>query len=134
MSLVIKDKVFEQMTEGLHNVIITEVKDLGLQETQFGTKDRARIVFQAQDQKDSKTGEAINVFMTCTKSLHSKSALGKLLNTLKVPAGAEFDLNDLTGIKCQVVVQHKESEGKTYANIVSVLPNKKSSAPAAENF
>jgi len=31
------------------------------------------------------------------------------------------------------VIQHKESEGKTYANIASVLPLKKAAAPA-ENF
>jgi hypothetical protein len=134
--VVIKDKVYEQMSEGLHNVTITKYEDLGLQDTQFGTKDRVRIVFQAQDQKDSKTGEPINVFMTATKSLHSKSQLGKLLATLKIPAGAEFDMDDLVGVKCQVVIQHKESEGKTYANIATVLPRTAASAPAkvAENF
>ena len=130
--VVIKDKVYEQMSEGLHNVIITKYDDLGLQETQFGTKDRVRIVFEAQDQKDSKTGEAINVFMTATKSLHSKSALGKLLATLKIPAGAEFDMDDLVGVKCQVVIQHKESEGKTYANISTVIP--RTTPVKAESF
>jgi hypothetical protein len=71
--------------------------------------------------------------MSVTKSLHTKSALGKLLNTLKIQIGSEFDLNDIVGIKCQVVIQHKESDGKTYANIASVLPLKKAAAPA-ENF
>jgi hypothetical protein len=56
-----------------------------------------------------------------------------LLATLKVPVGAEFDLNDIVGIKCQVVVQHKESEGKNYANIATVLPVIKTQAPA-ESF
>ena len=123
MSLVIKDKVFEQMSEGLHNVKITKVEDLGQQETQFGTKDRAAIYFTASDQKD-KEGKAVDCRMTVTKSLHSKSALGKLLATLKIPAGAEFDLNDIVGVSCQVVIQHKESDGKTYANIASVIPKK----------
>lgn len=120
MSLVIKDKVYEQMSEGLHNVTITAVNDLGPQETQFGTKDRARIIFTAADQKD-KEGKAVDVFMTVTKSLHNKSALGKLLASLGIPVGAEFDLNDIVGVKCQVVIQHKESDGKTYANVASVL-------------
>jgi hypothetical protein len=128
MSLVIKDKVYEQMTEGLHNVTITRVEDLGLQETNFGTKDRARIVFTAADQKD-KEGKAVDVLMTVTKSLHSKSALGKLLVSLGVAVNTEFDLNDIVGIKCQIVIQHKESEGRTYANIASVLKLRK---PAAE--
>lgn len=135
MSLVIKDKVYEQMSEGLHNVKITRVEDLGPQETQFGTKDRAAIYFTASDQKD-KEGKPVDCRMTVTKSLHSKSSLGKLLATLKIAAGAEFDLNDIVGVTCQVVIQHKESEGKSYANIATVLPIKKS-APAstpAENF
>ena len=121
MSLVIKPKSYEQMTEGLHNVTITKVEDLGLQETNFGTKDRARIVFTAADQKD-KEGKAVDIFMTVTKSLHSKSQLGKLLAALKVPVGAEFDLNDVVGLKCQIVVGHNEKDGKTYANVTSVIP------------
>jgi len=121
MSLVIKPKVYENMTEGLHNVTITKVEDLGLQETNFGTKDRARIVFTASDQKD-KEGKAVDIFMTVTKSLHSKSQLGKLLAALKIPVGAEFDLNDVVGTKAQIVVQHNEKDGKTFANVASVIP------------
>lgn len=120
MSLVIKERVYENLTEGLHNVTITRIEDLGLVDTQFGTKDRARIFFTASDQKD-KAGKAVDVAMTVTKSLHSKSQLGKLLVSLGISTGPEFDLNDIVGVKCQVVIQHKESEGKTYANIVSVL-------------
>jgi hypothetical protein len=132
--VVIKEKVYEQMTEGLHNVVITKYDDIGLEETQFGTKDRVRIVFTAADQKDSKTGEPITVSIKATKSLHAKSALGKLLATLKIPAGAEFDMDDLVGVKCQVVIQHKESEGKTYANITTVLPRVIAGQPSAESF
>ncbi len=125
MSLIIKDRVYENLTEGLHNVTITKVEDVGPQETAYGTKDRARIFFTASDQK-AKDGSAVDAVMTVTKSLHSKSALGKLLNSLGVNAGAQFDLNDVIGIKCQVVIEHKESDGKTYANIVSVLKLRKS--------
>jgi hypothetical protein len=132
MSLLIKDKVYEQLTEGLHNVTISRIDDLGPQETQFGTKDRARIVFTASDQKD-KEGKAVDVFMTVTKSLHSKSSLGKFLQQLGIPVGAEFDLNDIVGVRCQVVIQHKESEGKSYANVVSVLKIR-NSAPKSESF
>jgi hypothetical protein len=120
-SLVIKPKTYEHLTEGLHNVTITKVEDLGLQETNFGTKDRARIIFSAADQKD-KEGKPVDALMSVTKSLHSKSQLGKLLAALKVPVGAEFDLNDIVGMKCQVVIQHTEKDGKTYGNIASVIP------------
>ena len=124
MSLVIKPKTYENLTEGLHNVTITKVEDLGLQETNFGTKDRARLVFTAADQKD-KEGNPVDIFMTVTKSLHAKSQLGKALAALKIPVGAEFDLNDVVGVKCQIVVQHNEKDGKTFANVASIIPIKK---------
>lgn len=137
MSTIIKDKVFEQLTEGLHNVTITKVEDLGPQETQFGTKDRIRVIFTASDQKD-KENKPVDVRMTFTKSLHPKSGLVKsLLSPLGISVGSEFDADDLVGTKCQVVIQHKESEGKTYANVTAVLrirPAGKPAAPAAESF
>ena len=36
MSLIVKDRVYEQMSEGLHNVTITRVEDLGVQESGIG--------------------------------------------------------------------------------------------------
>jgi hypothetical protein len=135
MSLVIKDKVFEQLTDGLHNVTITKVEDLGPQETQFGTKDRLRVIFTAADQKD-KEGKAVEVRMSFTKSLHAKSALVKsLLSPLGFTVGNEFDANDIVGTKCQVVIQSKESDGKTYANVTAVLRIRPAGKPApAESF
>lgn len=135
MSLIIKDKVYELLTEGLHNVTITKVEDLGPQETQFGTKDRIRVIFTAADQKD-KEGVPVDCRMTFTKSLHVKSAFVKqLLSPLGFSVANEFDANDLTGTKCQVVIQHKESDGKTYANVTAILRIRPKSAPApAESF
>lgn len=133
MSLVIKDKVYEQLTEGLHNVIISKVEDLGPQETQFGTKDRLRVIFTAADQKD-KEGNPVDARSVYTKSLHAKSGFVKnLLTPLGFSVGNEFDANDIVGTKCQIVIQHKESEGKTYANVTAVLrirPNGSKPAPA----
>ena len=126
MGILIKDKVYELPDEGVQTVVITEVQDKGLVETNFGTKDRVTIVFETE-QKDSVTGEPIRLFMSATKSLHPKSTLGNLINQLgvHVAPGGEFDVEDLTGIKAQVVVEHREgSNGKTYANIVSVLKRK----------
>lgn len=127
MSLIVKDKVYEQMSEGLHNVVISKVEDLGLQETMYGAKEQARIYFTAQDQKDIE-GKAIDVPMTVTTtSLHPKSKLAKLLNSLGVGFENSFNLNDLVGIKCQVVIEHAENKetGKAYAKIATVLKNRK---------
>lgn len=136
---VIKDKVYEQLTEGLHNVVIKKIDDLGAEETNFGTKDRIRVIFEALDQND-KAGEPVRVSVKYTKSLHAKSSFVK---TLLSPLGLtvvnnEFDTDELVGTKCQVVIQHKESEGKTYANVTAVLrirpAGTKPAAAAAESF
>jgi hypothetical protein len=119
------------MSEGLHNVTITRVEDLGLQETMYGSKDQARIYFTAQDQKD-KEGKAVECPMTVTCSLHPKSKLAKLLNTLGIQFSEEtFDLNVVVGIKCQVVIEQAENKdsGQPYAKIVSVLKTRKSTPP-----
>ena len=128
MSLIVKDRVYEQMTEGLHNVTITRVEDLGVQDTKFGAKDQARIYFTAQDQKD-KEGKAVDVPMTVTTtSLHPKSKLAKLLVSLGLSAENEtFDLNALVGVKCQIVVEENTNKetGKVYASIATILKNRK---------
>jgi hypothetical protein len=122
-NLMVKDKVYEVATEGLHNATITKIEDLGLQETTYGTKDRARIIFTMDDQKD-KEGLPVEVWFPVTKSLHSKSSLGKFLAALKIPAQGQFDLNEIVGLKLQVVTVQKEVEGKKYANIATVIPLK----------
>lgn len=124
MSLVIKDRVFEVANEGLHNAQITRVEDLGVVDTNFGAKDKVRIVFAMLDQKDAE-GKPVEVWMSATKSLHAKSTLGKFLASMKISAVGEFDLNDIVGKKLQVVIVQKESEGKTFANIATVIAPRK---------
>lgn len=126
MSLIVKQKEYELMSEGLHNVAITRIDDLGKVDTQYGTKEKARIIFTALDQK-AKDGGAVDALMTVNTIITTKSTLGKLLNSLGITAGNEYDMNSLVGTKCQVVIQHNESDGKTYANIVTVLKLKKPS-------
>jgi hypothetical protein len=38
-----------------------------------------------------------------------------------VEVGDTFDLSNLVGSKCQVLIQHREGDGKTHANVVAVL-------------
>jgi hypothetical protein len=120
MSLVITDKTHEQMSEGLHNVTITNVEDLGLHATRFRTKDMAAIYFTADDQN-----RTVDACLKVVQSLHSKSNLVRLLTALSVPFGETFDLRGLVGVKCEVVIQHKESDGKTDATIAAVLKVRK---------
>jgi hypothetical protein len=127
MGIPVKSKVYELADEGVHSVVISNVKDLGLVETQFGTKDRVQITLNVLDQNDAE-GNPINLFVTANKSLHAKSTLGNMLNQLGIgipEPGVEFDVEDLVGVKSQVVVQHnKSSDGRTFANVTTFLKKK----------
>ena len=127
MGMIIKKKQYELATEGLHNVTITRYEDLGQQETNYGVKDQVRIYFTCQDQKD-KEGNPVDVSMKVNKVINPKSSLGILLEKLGVDGSAdEFDLDDIIGIKCQVVVEYnKKEDGRVFANIDSVIKNRKS--------
>ncbi len=125
MGIVVKKKVYELADEGLHNVVITRIEDLGQVETQNGTKLKAAIYFTMQDQK-AKDGSDVDARYTVNQVITPKSTLGKLLAALKIEASDDFDMDDLIGIKCQVVIQHNKADnGNTYANITSVIPIKR---------
>jgi hypothetical protein len=124
MSVVVKKAVYEKASEGVHEVTVSRVEDVGKVETKNGIKDFLRVVFTANDQKD-KEGKPVEIFQRYTKSLGSKANLYKFLVSLGFTPGAEFDVEDIVGTKAQVVVEHVEKDGETYANIVSVLKKKK---------
>ena len=123
MGFVITAKEYELMTEGIHNVTITEVQDLGPQDSAWGVQDRMRVIFTADDQKGKK-GDPVQTALTLTKSIGPKSSFFKLLTQLGLgtPGMKNFDPDTLIGIKVQVVIEHKESkDGRIFANIATVL-------------
>jgi hypothetical protein len=133
MALVVVKKQYELMTEGIHNITITQVQDLGLVDTKNGVKDRLRIILTADDQK-AKDGSRVDTQLTFTKSLGPKSNLRKFLVQLGFNPGVEFDMDSLIGLKAQVLIEHNDYEGTTYANVQAVLKRSRSTtaAPAPE--
>jgi hypothetical protein len=117
MALVV-EKYVEQMPEGLHHMTITRVEDLGEQVTRFGPKVMAAIYFTSDDGQP-------DVCMRVVQSLHPNSTLVKLLGALSISVGDKFDLTELVGIHCQVVIQHKEKDGGIDATVASVLKVRK---------
>ena len=125
MGIVITKKVYELADEGIHNVVISRIDNVGLVETQNGMKDKAAIYFTCLDQK-AKDGGDVDLRYLVNKVITDKSTLGKMLKALKIDPNDNFDMDDLIGIKAQVVVQHnKAKNGNTYANITSFVPVKR---------
>lgn len=125
MGIIIKKKVYELADEGLHNVVLSRIEDLGAVETKNGTKQKAAIYFTCLDQK-AKDGSDVDIRHLVNQVITDKSTLGKMLNALKIKSGEDFDMDDLIGLKCQIVVIHNEADnGNTYANISSFIPVKR---------
>jgi hypothetical protein len=122
--MIIAEKVYELPTEEAHSLTIVDYKDLGAVETNFGTKEKISIKIEVTDQKD-KDGQPIYVFVNATKSIGPKSTLGIFLRKLGVNVGGHFDMDDLVGFKFSAVIEHNKADnGKTYANIGSILKGK----------
>ena len=106
--------------------IIIIVGVLGLVEGIHGAKEKVRIHILVTDQK-AKDGEAVNVFINASKSIGEKATLGKFLRSLGFSTKGQIDLDEMIGFKFQAVIEHNVStaNGKTYANIGSVIKSRK---------
>jgi hypothetical protein len=120
MAILVKRKEFELPTEGLHNAVISRMEDLGIVETAKGKRDKARIFFMVLDHEGRGNGE---VFLSVNRVLDGKNNISKLLNALTISHGAEFDLLELVGLQCCVVIEHNKIDGQAElrATIVAVL-------------
>lgn len=128
MATVIKQKEYELMEEGLNNVVVSRIEDLGKVDGKYGVKEMAEIYFKSLTQK-AKDGSDVEARIRVNCVLGSKSTLRKMvLAPLNIVPGKEFDLNSLVGIKCQVLIEHNTIEdGRTFANITSIVKTKKPS-------
>lgn len=114
MSTLVKRKVHEpSIAEGWHNATIDSVKAEYGVTTNYGVKDRATIEFEVG---------GTYLKLRCTLSLNPKSKLYGVIAELAGGApGEEYDLEDLVGLRCRVLVSHYESDsGDVWENIDKV--------------
>lgn len=129
-------KDFKKVPPGCHFAICNMVVDLGVQETSFQGKSKSQhqvyIRWEVPDErvtyeKDGKQIEGpCSIGSTYTLSLSEKANLRKVLENWRGTPFTEqelrgFDITTIAGKCCQIMVQHKESGGKTYANITGVI-------------
>lgn len=119
--------------EGVHQAVLIEVKDMGMVETNFGPKHRARFVWELDH-----AGLKCRVFQVFNVSFDPKSHMRKNVSAvLGRDPGEKFDLDTLVGSVAPLVIGHDEgNDGVTYANVRAILPVRAipppSVAPAVE--
>ncbi len=130
-------KTYTPAPEGTHQAICVDVIDLGLLDNAFkpGTKQhKVNVVWQIGEIRDD--GKRHQVYKRYTFSINEKATLRHDLESWRGKAFTRdeemgFDIETVIGANCIVNVQHRVKDGKTYANVVSVMPLMKGMAKMA---
>lgn len=126
-------KPFELPPEDIYPAVCIGVYDLGLQKTPWGNKQQVYLQWELDHVKED--GKRFTIGQTYTLSLfdrapfriHVENWRGKKFTEAQVKEG--FDPLKLLGQACQIQVVHKESKGKTYANVGSIVKLSKEQKP-----
>lgn len=119
---------FEIAKEGVVQAVIAEIRDLGLQKETYNgqEKETHKILMRWQlGELDAKNNnEPKRIYEKFTFSLHEKAKLRKRVTQIfKKEPPETFDFSKLVGVQRNVVIEHNVGkDGKTYANIGSILP------------
>lgn len=129
MPFIVKgsESTFTPAPAGTHSAVCVDVIDLGMQDTQFGAKHRARFVWEIDEDRPD-YGDRFLVFATMNVSLHESSSMGALLRRWRgkdfTPEEEKgFDIENVIGAPCLLTVEHNEGrDGNTYANVAAAVP------------
>lgn len=121
-------KNYTPAPEGTHQAICVDVIDLGMLPNTFKpgtTQHKINVVWQIDEVRDD--GKRHQVYKRYTLSLNEKANLRHDLESWRGRAFTRdeemgFDVEKLIGVNCLVNVQHNSKDGKTYANVKSVMP------------
>lgn len=127
MSLVVKDGGdFENHPEGQFRAVCMDVVDLGMVENkQFG-KMQHKIAVVFHSEAKMLDGRPFEVWERFTATLNERGRLRPFLQSWRGKAFTEpelagFDLEKLIGVNAYLQIIWNQSNGKTYANIGTIL-------------
>ena len=129
MPIIAKDnrKDFTPAPEGLHQAVCVDVVDLGMQETQWGMRQKVELWWQIETD-NPETQKPFEVRQRYTLSLNEKSTLRHHLEAWRgrkftAEELKGFDMEKLLGVNCQLqVVWNITDNGATFANVQAVVP------------
>lgn len=132
MAYVIKDegKSFKPAPEGLFQAVCCDVVDLGDMANQFKpgtTQAKVRLVWQIEETDPEFDNKPFVASRMYTASLNEKATLRKHLESWRGRKFSAdelkgFDVEVLLGVNCQINIVHFEKDGKTYANVETIVP------------
>jgi hypothetical protein len=140
---------FKPMPAGVHLAICNAVVDLGIQQTTYKGEAKSQhqvyLRWEVPDEtvEYEKDGRKVvgpaTIGRTYTLSLSEKANLRKVLENWRgKPFTADelkgFDITNVAGKCCQIMVQHDTRSDKTYANVTGVMGVSRDQAPRAREL
>ena len=122
---------FEPVEPGVHHAICYGVVDLGTQfsEVYNNESHKVLIMWELPFERITIEGKDLPraISRRFTLSINKKAKLREVLESWRGRAFTDkdlegFDIKNLLGVNCQVNVIHNTNNGKTYANVSSVIP------------
>lgn len=126
---------FTPAPEGVHDAVCVDVVDLGMIDGMWGTQPKIRLAWELEETMPD--GRRYIASKRYTPSLHEKATLAKDLRSWRGrPFTAEelagFELDNVIGAPCKLVIQHDERDGNVYANVVTIMKATKKLAPSGD--
>lgn len=115
-------KDFELPKSGMYVGIVADVVDLGKVKTQYGEKEKVRIVWLLN--KNDSENKPYRVMSEVNLSMNEKAALfGIVRDILGTTPPVPYEVEELIGRSNQLAIsQEKATNGKTYANVKAIMP------------
>ena len=131
---------FQRPTTGMHGAICTMIADVGYQPSGiFGIKPKVVFQFELTDENVEGTTNPLIVYDTLTASMSKKANLRAMLTGWRGKAfddeeAADFEMKNVLGAHCQLLLVENASGEKVYTNIETVVPwPKGTEKPKAKN-
>ena len=130
--MLISGTKYTPAPEGQFDAVCVDAIEKPNVETKWGLKNKVRLVFEI-DEVDPETNKRFRVGKTYTASLNEKAVLHKDLKGWFGKAPKNLDTEELVGKPCKLIVQHNETDGDTFANILAIMkPGKDSLSPSGD--
>ena len=119
---------FQRPTTGMHQAICTMIADIGYQPAGiYGIKPKVVFQFELCDEVVEGTQNPLIVYDTLTASMSKKANLRAMLTGWRGKAfdddeAADFEMRNVLGAACQLLLVESESGDKVYTNIETVVP------------
>jgi hypothetical protein len=122
---------FPLITAGQHPAICKSFVDLGTQTSMFDGKQttgrKVMMMFDVLDQVDPKMGKPLGIAEMRSAIMHPKARLRRDVESwigsfADQGAANDFDLKQLVGRQCQLVIKHTDNAVAPRAVIESILP------------